>query len=125
MLTYRQDGEKAMNKTIEKVELYKKNMIEKAIEKAKSEYAEADGSYRDTGYNRYYSKMQNKAEEIEELENYLNRDNSIQDAIREKKKVREELEEIKKKLKNKLFYLLAVIPECSEARSIRDYIEKL
>lgn len=114
-----------MNKTIEKVEFYKKNMIEKAIEKAKSEYAEAEGSYRDTGYDRYYSKIQKKAEEIEELENYLNRDNAIQDAIQEKKKVREELEEIKKKLKNKLFYLLAAIPECSEARSIQEYIEKL
>lgn len=114
-----------MNKTIEKVEFYKKNRIEKAIEKAKLEYAEADRSYHDTGYDRYYSKMQKKAEEVKELENYLNRDNAIQDAIQEKKKVREELEEIKKKLKNKLFYLLAVIPECSEARSIQEYIEKL
>lgn len=114
-----------MNKTIEKVEFYKKNMIEKAIEKAKSEYAEADGNYRDTGYDRYFSKMQKKEKEIEELENYLSRDKAIQDAILEKKKIRAELDEIKKTLKNKLFYLLASIPECSEGRSIQEYVERL
>ena len=37
----------------------------------------------------------------------------------------DELEEIKKTLKNKLFYLLAAIPECSEGRSIQAYVEQL
>ena len=114
-----------MNRTIEKVEYYKKTMIEKAIEKAKTEYQEADGSYRDTGYDRYYNKMSKLGAEIEELEAYLRRDDAIIEAIREKQKTAQELQEIKTKLKNKVFYVLAALPECSEARSLQEYIETL
>lgn len=114
-----------MNKTIEKIEYYKKNMLDKALEKAKAEYADAEGSYNDTGYDRYWNKMQKLEDEIKELEEYISKDSAISDAVREKEKVRAELSRIKRELGNKLFYLLAAIPECSEARSIKEYLDKL
>ena len=114
-----------MNKAIEKCEAYKRKTIAAALEKAKAEFTDAERSFNDTGFDRYYNKMTKKGAEIAELEEYMTRDNAISAAIEEKKKVRAELEEIKKNLKNKLFYLLAAIPECSEGRSIQEYVERL
>ena len=120
-----QERDQTMNKAIEKCEAYKRKTIAAALEKAKAEFTAAEGSFNDTGFDRYYNKMTKKGAEIAELEEYMNRDNAISAAIEEKKKVRAELEEIKKNLKNKLFYLLAAIPECSEGRSILEYVERL
>ena len=47
-----------MNKTIEKIETYKAKEIAKALEKAKQGYEEAKDFYSDTGYDRYFHKMQ-------------------------------------------------------------------
>ena len=114
-----------MNKTIEKIEEYKAEKIQIAIDRAGAALEDAKACYRDTGYDRYYNKMQRLEKEIEELEAYRDRDKAIAEAIAEKQKVRRELDEIKKDLGNKLFYLLAAIPECSEAKSIKTYLEKL
>jgi hypothetical protein len=114
-----------MNKVIEKCEAYKEKTVSAAIEKAKAAYAEADACYRDTGYDRYYNKMNKFGKEIEELEEYAKSGEAVAEARREKEKVRHELEEIKKTLKNKIFYLLKAIPECSEGRSLEAYIDKL
>ena len=114
-----------MNKAIEKCEAYKQKTIAAALDKAKAEYTEDEGSFNDTGYDRYYNKMSKLEAEIADLKEYLNRDNAIREAIEEKKRTRAELEEIKKELKNKLFYLLAAIPECSEGRSIQEYVNRL
>lgn len=42
---------------IEKVEAYKTRTVGNALNKAKEEYQDAKGSYNDTGYDRYYNKM--------------------------------------------------------------------
>ena len=114
-----------MNKAIERCEAYKKKTIDAAIEKAKAAYVEAADCYRDTGYDRYYNKMERMGKEIEELEEYTNSGRAIEEARQEKQKVRRELDEIKKDLNNKLFYLLAAIPDCSEARSLKAFAERL
>lgn len=114
-----------MHKAIEKCENYKAAIIAKAIEKAKAEYKEADNCYKDTGYDRYFHKMERHEKDIDELEEYAKGNEAILEARREKEKVRYELDEIKKTLKNKLFYLLAVVPDCSEARSLKDYCDRL
>ncbi len=114
-----------MNKAIEKVETFKKTTIDKAVEKARQAYEEARGSFNDTGYDRYYNKMTKLEAEIEELEEYQQRDGAIRAAIDERAKAKQELEEIKKTLKNKLFYLMKAIPECSEGRSLQDFLETL
>ena len=114
-----------MNKIIEKCEAYKQKTVSAALEKARTQYEDARGSYNDTGYDKYWNKMSRLEAEIDELEKYLERDGAIQAAIEEKAKVKKEIEEINKTLKNKIFYLLAAIPECSEGQSLRDYVERL
>lgn len=56
---------KAQN-TIERIN----RILDKALEDARKEYREAEGSYRDTGWDRYYTKMERIEKEIEELEKY-------------------------------------------------------
>ena len=53
-------------KTIERVN----GILDKAIDSLKAEYREAEGSYRDTGWDRYYTKMERLEKEIEELETF-------------------------------------------------------
>ena len=53
-------------KTIERVN----GILDKAIDSLKAEYHEAEGSYRDTGWDRYYTKMERLEKEIEELKKY-------------------------------------------------------
>lgn len=114
-----------MNKTIEKIEEFKTKKIEAAIEKAREDYAEARANYNDTGHDRYFNKMEKLESEIDELEAYKDRDKAINDALREKEKTRHELDEIKKDLSNKIFYLLAALPECSEAKSLKAFVDSL
>ena len=45
-------------------------ILDKAIDSLRSEYKEAEGNYRDTGWDRYYAKMERIEKEIEELEKY-------------------------------------------------------
>ena len=53
-------------KTIERIN----GILDKAIDRHKAEYREAEGSYRDTGWDRYYTKMERIEKEIDELEKY-------------------------------------------------------
>ena len=71
-------------------------IITKAIEKNRKAYEEADGSYRDTGYDRYWNKMQRLDAEYEELKAFLHTEekNEVQpDTIRK-------LYELQRKVKN-------------------------
>lgn len=45
-------------------------ILDKAIESLQNEYHEAEGNYRDMGWDRYYTKMERLEKEIEELEKY-------------------------------------------------------
>lgn len=117
---------------IEKVEAYKTKTVENALNKAKEEYQDAEGSYNDTGYDRYYNKMNRLKKTIEELEAYIEKDRVNERLLDlkselecEKELNRKKIQEIKKDLMNKLFYLLKAIPECAEARSLEEYIKKL
>lgn len=114
-----------MNKIIERCENYKKKTLESEINKLTQEYVEAGMNFRDTGYDRYYNKMQRLEAELHELQEYSMSSEAIEKAKNEQKKMEAELAKIKKDLKNKVFYLLKAIPDCSEARSIKDYIDKL
>ena len=52
--------------------------ITQAMEKNRSAYAEAKGSYMDTGYDRYYNKMEKLDAEYEELEAFLHKDEKVE-----------------------------------------------
>ena len=114
-----------MNKTIEKIEAYKAQKIESALDKARTELDDARACYNDTGYDRYYNKMEKLEREIEELEAYRDRDKAVNEALAEKFKMKQELDSIKKDLSNKIFYLLAAIPDCSEAKSLKMFVDRL
>ena len=114
-----------MNKTIEKIEYYKRTTLDHRLEVLNKDYAEARASYNDSGYDRYWNKMQRIEEEINELTEYRSRDDAIDASIRAMRATEAELEVIKKTLKNKVFYLKAVVPDCSEIRSVEEYIDKL
>jgi hypothetical protein len=53
-------------KTIERIN----RILDKALGDIKAEYDEANGNYRDTGWERYYTKMERLEAEIKELEKY-------------------------------------------------------
>ena len=121
-----------MNKAIERVEAYKAKTVGNALNKAKADYEDAKDFYNQTGYDRYYNKMNRLEQEIEELEAYLEKDrvnerlSDLKSELEcEKATYRKKLQEIKKDLMNRLFYLLKVIPECSEAQSLEAYIKNL
>ena len=63
-------------KTIERVN----NILDKAIDSLKAEYRKAEGNYRDTGWDRYYTKMERLEKEIEELEKYQQVDTKLRQA---------------------------------------------
>ena len=53
-------------KTIERCN----RIIDKAAEDLKQEYQEALGNYNETGFNRYYNKMQKLEEDLDKLDDY-------------------------------------------------------
>lgn len=55
-----------MSKYVEKVD----KLLSAALEKLKNDYHEADYSYRDSGYDRYFNKMEKIQKEIDEIESY-------------------------------------------------------
>jgi NurA-like 5'-3' nuclease len=121
-----------MNKAIVRVEAYKHKTINQALDKAKADYEDTRAFYEQTGYDRYYKKMNRLELEIEELEAYIEKDQINEKLMAEINELecerifyKKKLQEIKKDLLNRLFYLLKVIPECSEAHSLEFYIQKL
>ena len=115
-----------MNKRIEKVESYKKKILNQALEKLKAEYAEAEDFYRDTGYDRYFKKMQKCEAELQEIEEYLCKDEVVTkdlstEQYREYLKMKQDLTTIK----NKLFYLVTDLglPVTADLTAIQDILK--
>lgn len=84
--------------------------ITKAIEKNRKDYCEAKGNYKDTGYDRYYNKMQKLDKEYEELKVFLGVDKIEKSNMLESENTRLYAEN--KELKRFI----------SEAKSLIDYI---
>lgn len=110
-----------MSKTIDKVN----NEIIKALEKAEQSYREACDSYNDTGYDKYFTKMQKAEKEIEELNDFLKRGQTVvkelsTDQYKEYLKMKQDL----KSLKNKLFYLVSDLglPATTELIGMQDIL---
>lgn len=114
-----------MNKTIEKAEAKRREIVEKRLNKLTVEYNEARASFNDFAYNRYQKKMDRCKEEMYELEEYLNKDEYMAQRESELRNRQMELEHMKNNISNKLFYLLKSIPDCSEARGIKEYLDNL
>ena len=107
-----------MNKYVEKVEQYKGKVLKPALEKLKAEHEEAEGSYRDTGYDRYYKKMQKCESQIEEIEQYLKAGTM---EVREVT-ASEYKELLELSIKNKVFYLSKEMPMCADLMNLQDVL---
>jgi hypothetical protein len=46
-------------------------IMKKAIDSIQADFAEAEANYRDTGYGRYFKKMQSCEDDIDRLERYI------------------------------------------------------
>lgn len=116
-----------MNKTVEKIENYKNREIVKAMEKAKKGYDEAEDSYRDSGYDRYFKKMEKYEKEIEELEEYLHGTKSKGEEISvDQYKEYKEMKEDLKNLASKFFYMFKDfnLPDTPEIQGIQRILDK-
>lgn len=103
-----------MHKEIEKAVL----RITQAMEKNRKAYTEADENYKDTGYDRYWNKMQKLDDEYEELKAFLLPNEEINvntDTIK-----LNELREKVRCIKSKWEYLRADLPYSAESVGIDD-----
>lgn len=114
-----------MHKAIERVEKYREATISKAIEKAEEEYSEAIDWYNDTGYDRYYKKVTRLEHEIDELNDYIKKSQRIEDYERKIAEKDKEIDEIIDKVAKKFFWLEKAMPDCTEIRLFRDFVEEL
>lgn len=108
-----------MLKEIEKATL----KITQAMEKNRIAYAEAEEWYRDTGYDRYFKKMNKLDTEYEQYKNFLH----IEDEPNVTQEVRtlKELDELKRVIstvKSKVFYLSQDLPQCAELNTLQDML---
>lgn len=116
-----------MNKTIEKIEAYKTKEIEKALSKAEQGYEEAKDFFQDTGYDRYFKKMEKCEKELHELEDYLHKGETVvKDLSTDQYKEYLEMKQDMKNLVSKFFYMFADfnLPETAETQGIQRILEK-
>ncbi len=112
-----------MNKYVEKVENYKEKVMRQALEKLKTEYEEAKDSYRDTGYDKYYKKMQKGEEQIAEIEEYINAGKTeVKQVTTSEYKELLKLRQKMKIVKNKVFYLSKELPMCADLINLQDLL---
>ena len=110
-----------MNKTIEKIETYKAKEIAKALEKAKQGYEEAKDFYNDTGYDRYFHKMQKCENELREIEDYLHKDEVVvKDVSTEQYREYVDMQRDLKALGSKFFLYVCRLQPSWNIRSTRD-----
>lgn len=106
-----------MHKEIEKAI----SRITQAIEKNRKAYAEAAGNYRDTGYDRYWNKMQKLNTEYEELKAFLHPEEKIEVQLDTRLKL-DELQHSVKNIKSKWDYICRDfnLPATSDVIGIND-----
>ncbi len=95
-----------MHKEIEKAVL----RITQAMERNRKLYDEADGNYKDTGYDRYWNKMEKLDAEYEELKAFLHQEMRV-DVRPETLRKLDELQQKVKSIKSKWDYLRRDLPD--------------
>ncbi len=105
-----------MQKEIEKAVL----KITQAMEKNRKEFVEVEGNYRDTGYDRYWNKMQKLDAEYEELRAFIQPKQELSQI-----KEMEELQRIVKNIKSKWEHLKSDIPITADLMGIDDLFKEL
>lgn len=107
-----------MQKEIEKAVL----KITQAMEKNRKEFVEVERNYRDTGYARYWNKMQKLDVEYEELRAFIQ---PKQELSLSQVKEMDELQRIVKNIKSKWEHLKSDIPITADSIGIDDLFKEL
>ena len=107
-------------KEIEKATL----KIVQAMEKNRTSYAEASAWYKDTGYDRYFKKMDKLEKEYEEYKKFLH----ITDEpnFSEESAMYKELDNLKRAIstiKSKVYYLSQDLPQCTELITLKEFLK--
>lgn len=109
-----------MHKEIERAVL----RITKAMEKNRNTYVEAEEFYRDTGYDRYWNKMQKLDKEYEELKLFLHPKEDINVSPETIRKL-DELQIKVKNIKSKWEYLRVDLPDSVDSIGIDDLFKDI
>lgn len=109
-----------MHKEIEKAVLH----ITRAMEKNRKQYMEAEASYRDTGYDRYWNKMQKLDAEYEELNAFISSDKPVEVQHETILKL-DELQRKVKSIKSKWEYLRTDLPASAESVGIDEIFKDI
>lgn len=112
-------------KVIEKIEAKKHEMLEKEINKLKFQYDVAQDWYRDTGYDKYFKKMERIEKELIEIEKYRDKDKLLEEEKEILINKKHETQEFVTKIKNKLFYIIADFPDCADIRNLKEYLDTI
>lgn len=107
-----------MHKEIEKAVM----RITSLLEKNRKAYEEADKSYRDTGYERYWKRMQSLEKEYEELKAFVFHEKKEES---NKDTKLDELQREIRNLKRKWEYLRASIPMSADSVGIDDWFREM
>lgn len=109
-----------MNKYIEKATL----KLVQRMEKNRKEFNEAKDWYNDTGYNRYFKKMEALDSEYEELKEFLHKDQK-QEVLPETIIELDRLQRILQNVKNKVYYMEADFPVNSHLIGLKDLLREV
>lgn len=93
--------------------------ITQAMEKNRKAYADANASYKDTGYDRYWKKMEKLDAEYEELRSFLHPKEEINISAGTIQKL-DELQRKVKNIRSKWEYLRSDLPDSVDSVAIDD-----
>lgn len=109
-----------MHKEIERAVL----RITQAMEKNRKAYVEAVGSYGDTGYDRYWNKMEKLDAEYEELKSFLHPNEDTGVSVSTIQKL-DELQRKVKSIRSKWEYLRYDMPDSADSIGIDELFKDI
>jgi putative IMPACT (imprinted ancient) family translation regulator len=113
-------GGKFVNKLIEKATL----KIVQRMEQNRKEFVEAEASYRDTGYNKYYNKMNRLDVEYKELKDFMHLGETTE-VLPQTIVELDRLREVVKNIKSKVFFMEADFPVNSHLVGLKELLKDI
>jgi hypothetical protein len=109
-----------MNKLIEKATL----KIVQRMEQNRKEFVEAEASYSDTGYDKYYNKMIRLDTEYNELKDFMHLETTTE-ALPQTIVELDRLREVLKNIKSKVFYMEIDFPANSHLIGLKELLRDI
>jgi hypothetical protein len=113
-------GGKFVNRLIEKATL----KIVQRMEQNRKDFVEVEASYRDTGYDKYYNKMNRLDAEYKELKEFIHLEETTE-ALPQTVVELDRLREVLKNIKSKVFYMEADFPANSHLIGLKELLKDI